>query len=237
MAESSALNNVLVIGGGVAGITAALDLAEQGHTVYLVEREPSIGGRMAQLDKTFPTLDCSICILAPKMVEVSKHPNVRLLTYSEVVSVQPILNGRVFKVRIRRKPRYVNESKCNGCDDCTKVCPVTLPNEFDMRLGKRKAIYRLFPQSVPNVFTIDRKGTPACRYACPTSVNAQGYVTLIANRKFREASDLIKKDLVPPDALGRVCFHPCKSECERGKLTNPLQFVPEKVHSQPCKKR
>ncbi|MCK4433919.1 CoB--CoM heterodisulfide reductase iron-sulfur subunit A family protein [Candidatus Bathyarchaeota archaeon] len=91
--KSSGSSNVLVIGGGVAGITATLDLAEQGHTVYLVEREPSIGGRMAQLDKTFPTLDCSICILAPKMVEVSRHPNVKLMTYSEIRSIQPILGG------------------------------------------------------------------------------------------------------------------------------------------------
>lgn len=157
MKESSAFNNVLVIGGGVAGITAALDLAEQGHTVYLVEREPSIGGRMAQLDKTFPTLDCSICILAPKMVEISRHLNAKLLAYSEVSSIQPILDGKAFKVRIRRKPRYVNAEKCTGCRVCMEKCPVKVPSEFDEKLGVRKAIYIPFPQAVPAMAVIDKE--------------------------------------------------------------------------------
>ena len=157
MKESSAFNNVLVIGGGVAGITAALDLAEQGHTVYLVEREPSIGGRMAQLDKTFPTLDCSICILAPKMVEASRHPNVRLLAYSEVSSIQPILDGKAFRVRIRRKSRYVDAERCTGCRVCMEKCPVKVPSEFDEKIGVRKAIYIPFPQAVPAVAVIDKE--------------------------------------------------------------------------------
>jgi heterodisulfide reductase subunit A len=155
--KPSAFNNVLVIGGGVAGITAALDLAEQGHTVYLVERELSIGGRMAQLDKTFPTLDCSICILAPKMVEASRHPNVRLLAYSELSSIQPILDGKAFKVRIRRKPRYVDEEKCTGCRVCMEKCPVKVPSVFDEKIGVRKAIYIPFPQAVPAVAAVDKE--------------------------------------------------------------------------------
>ncbi len=157
MEKTPAFHSVLVIGGGVAGITAALDLADQGHRVYLVERESSIGGRMAQLDKTFPTLDCSICILAPKMVEISRHPNVRLLTYSEVSDVQPILDNRAFRVRIRRKPRYVDEEKCTGCRTCMEKCPVKVPSEFDEKLGSRKAIYIPFPQAVPAVAVIDKE--------------------------------------------------------------------------------
>ncbi|MCK4313809.1 CoB--CoM heterodisulfide reductase iron-sulfur subunit A family protein, partial [Candidatus Bathyarchaeota archaeon] len=157
MKESSAFNNVLVIGAGVAGIAAALDLAEQGHTVYLVEREPSIGGRMAQLDKTFPTLDCSICILAPKMVEVSRHPNIKLLAYSEVSSIQPILEGKAFRVKIRRKPRYVDEEKCTGCRVCMEKCPVKVSSEFDEKIGTRKAIFIPFPQAVPAVAVIDKE--------------------------------------------------------------------------------
>ena len=157
MKESSAFNNVLVIGAGVAGIAAALDLAEQGHTVYLVEREPSIGGRMAQLDKTFPTLDCSICILAPKMVEVSRHPNIKLLAYSEVSSIQPILDGKAFRVKIRRKPRYVDEEKCTGCRVCMEKCPVKVSSEFDEKIGTRKAIFIPFPQAVPAVAVIDKE--------------------------------------------------------------------------------
>jgi heterodisulfide reductase subunit A len=213
-------NAVLVVGGGIAGMQASLDLADRGLTVYLVEKSPTIGGRMAQLDKTFPTMDCSMCILGPKMISVLHHPNITLLTYSEVKEVSGSAGN--FKVKITKKPRYVDVSKCTGCDECTKVCPVTLPNEFDMGLGKRKAIYRLFPQSVPNVFAIDRRGTSPCRYACPADVAAQAYVALIANRKFKEAYDVIRKDLVLPRVLGRVCFHPCENECERGKVDEPV---------------
>ena len=211
---------LLVVGGGIAGMQASLDLADRGFKVYLVEKSPSIGGRMVQLDKTFPTMDCSICILGPKMISVLHHPNINLLTYSDVKEVSGSAGN--FRVRVVKKPRYVDESKCTGCGECTEVCSVTLPNEFDMGLAKRKAIYRLFPQSVPNVFAIDRRGTPACRCACPADVNVQGYVALIANRKFKEAYDLIRKDLVLPGVLGRVCFHPCESECERGLVDEPV---------------
>ncbi|RLG49957.1 MAG: disulfide reductase, partial [Thermoproteota archaeon] len=132
-----ATGDILIVGGGVAGIAASLELAEKGFKVYLVEKEPSIGGHMAQLDKTFPTLDCSICILGPKMVEVSRHPNIRLLTYSEVIDVKPIKNGSAFKVKILKKPRYVDEEKCTGCRRCEEKCPVTVPSEFEAGMGLR----------------------------------------------------------------------------------------------------
>ena len=144
---------VLVIGGGIAGIQAALDIAEQGVTTYLLEKSPSIGGHMAMLDKTFPTLDCSACILTPKMVEVSRHPNIELLTYSELQEVKR--NGRGFDAKILKKPRFVDETKCTGCGICAQHCPVEVPNEFDMGLGIRKAIYVPFPQAVPLRYTID----------------------------------------------------------------------------------
>ncbi|UCH31171.1 MAG: CoB--CoM heterodisulfide reductase iron-sulfur subunit A family protein [Candidatus Bathyarchaeota archaeon] len=146
--------SVLVIGGGVAGIQAALDLADRGFRVYLVEETPSIGGRMAQLDKTFPTLDCSICILAPKMIECYRHPNITLLTYSEVEKVRGSAGN--FTVEITRKPRFVDEAKCTGCGTCSQKCPIIVPNEFDMLLGDRKAIYMPLPQAVPRVTTIDK---------------------------------------------------------------------------------
>jgi heterodisulfide reductase subunit A len=147
--------SALVIGGGIAGIQASLDLAAAGIKVNLVEREPSIGGRMAQLDKTFPTNDCSICILAPKMIECFNHKNVNVLTYSEVKSVK----GRAgnFTVTILKKPRYVDENKCTGCGACSEKCPTKVPNEFDMNLSIRKAIYIPFAQAVPRVATIDEK--------------------------------------------------------------------------------
>ena len=114
--------SVLVIGGGIAGIQASIDLANMGFQVYLVEKSPSIGGRMAQLDKTFPTNDCAMCILAPKMIEASRHPNIRLLTYSEIEGVTGEAGN--FKVKIRKKARFVDEYKCTGCGDCWNNCPV-----------------------------------------------------------------------------------------------------------------
>ena len=114
--------SVLVIGGGIAGLQASIDLANMGFQVYLVERSPSIGGRMAQLDKTFPTNDCAMCILAPKMIEASRHPNIKLLTYSELESLQG--ESPRFRVRIRKKARYVDEGKCTGCGLCWENCPV-----------------------------------------------------------------------------------------------------------------
>lgn len=153
--EVSVEQSCLVIGGGIAGIQAALDLGEKGFKTYLVEKEPSIGGHMAQLDKTFPTGDCAICILAPKMVEVARNKNVQILSYSEVIDIQGYVGN--FKVKIRRKPRYVIEEKCVGCGVCAEKCPVKVPNEFDLGFGTRKAIYVPFPQAVPLKYTIDRE--------------------------------------------------------------------------------
>jgi heterodisulfide reductase subunit A len=151
---------VLVIGGGIAGIQASLDLASRGYKIYLVEKSPSIGGRMAQLDKTFPTMDCSMCILAPKMIECSHHHNVQLLSYSEVKAVKGSPGN--FVVTVQRKPRYVDETKCTGCGDCAEHCPVEVPNEFDENLGMRKAIYMPFPQAVPRAMAIDKQNCIDC---------------------------------------------------------------------------
>jgi heterodisulfide reductase subunit A len=145
----------LVIGGGIAGIEAALKLSKGGKHVYLVEKEPSIGGHMAMLDKTFPTLDCSACILTPKMVEVSQDPNITLWTYSEVEKVDGFIGN--FDVTVRRKARSVDEELCTGCGDCMETCPGSTPSEFDQGLVDRSAIYRPFPQAVPNVPAIDKE--------------------------------------------------------------------------------
>jgi len=146
----------LVLGGGVAGIQAALDIANAGHKVVLVEREPSIGGHMAQLSETFPTLDCSQCILTPRMVEAAQHPNITLYTYSELESLEGFIGN--FKARIRKKARSVDEKLCNGCGVCTQKCPTRkIPSEFNAALGMRTAIYVPFPQAVPNKPVIDRE--------------------------------------------------------------------------------
>ena len=147
-------NNILIIGAGISGIEAALTLGEQGYRVILVEKTSSVGGRMAQLDKTFPTLDCSICILAPKMVEVSRHPNVELLTYSEVREVSGEAGN--FEVKVLKKARYVDWDKCTGCGACSEKCPMKkIPSEFEENMGLRTAVYIPFPQAVPRKAVID----------------------------------------------------------------------------------
>jgi heterodisulfide reductase subunit A len=156
----TAKKSVLVVGGGIAGIQASIDLGNAGLKVYLVEKTPSIGGRMAQLDKTFPTLDCSMCILAPKMIDCAHNPNVQLLTYSEVKGVKGFVGN--FKVTVLKKPRYVDEKKCNGCLTCTQYCPAEAPNEFDENVGPRKAIYVPFLQAVPKVVVLDKESCVEC---------------------------------------------------------------------------
>ena len=211
--------NALVIGAGIAGIEAALKIAEAGRKVYLVEKEPSIGGHMAKFDKTFPTLDCAACILTPKMVQVGQHPNIELMTYSEVEEVAGYIGN--FKVKIRQHARYVNKS-CTGCGECVDVCPCEHPNDFEMGMNKRKAIYRSFPQAVPNWFTIDKRGVPMCEDTCPIHTRTQGYVNLIGDGRFEEALKVIR-DVNPfPASLGRVCHHPCESKCQRGQHDEPV---------------
>lgn len=167
--------NTLIVGAGIAGISAALELAEAGHHVYLVEREPSIGGHMAQLDKTFPTLDCSACILTPKMVDVGGHPNITLYSYSEVEEVEGHIGD--FTVKIRKRARYVNEELCTGCGICVEKCPRKVVDDvFEAGLGYRKAIYTPFPQAVPKYPVLDpenctyfeRGKCKACEIFCPT---------------------------------------------------------------------
>jgi len=151
--EIPVIDRALVIGGGVAGIQAALDLADAGHSVYLVEKQPSIGGVMAQLDKTFPTMDCSICVLGPKMMDVGRHPRINLMTNSEVEEISGYVGN--FRARVRKKARYVDETLCNSCERCAEVCPVVIPDEFQQGFASRKAAYIPFPQAVPSSYLID----------------------------------------------------------------------------------
>jgi heterodisulfide reductase subunit A-like polyferredoxin len=212
----------LVIGAGIAGMQTALDIADKGFKVHLVEKEPSIGGHMSQLDKTFPTLDCSACIITPKMVDTANHPNIDLLTYSEIVQIEG--GAGDFKVIIRKKPRYVDMTKCTACADCVAQCPVTLPNEYDMGLGMKKAIYIPFPQAVPLKYTIDRRGTSPCTATCPLHCNAHGYVALISQGKFKEALERVREKLPFPGILAYACTHPCERECKRIEKDRPISI-------------
>ena len=152
--QSPVTKRALVIGGGIAGIQTALDIAEAGFEVDIVEKSPTIGGKMAQIDKTFPTLDCAACILTPKMVDAAQNDKITIYSYSEVESVKGFVGN--FRVGIRRKARYVDETKCTGCGLCTEKCPQKkVPNEFNLGLDNRRAIYIPFAQAVPKVATID----------------------------------------------------------------------------------
>jgi heterodisulfide reductase subunit A len=208
--------DTLIVGGGIAGIQAALEIADAGYHVYLVEREPSIGGHMAQFDKTFPTLDCSACILTPKMVDVGNHRNITLLTWSEVVKV----NGYVgnFTVTINKKARYVNEELCTGCGICWEKCPWKVVDDvFEAGLGKRKVVYVPFPQAVPKYPVIDapncayfQKGTcKACEKFCPTNAidfkqKDQEITVEVGNIILATGYDLFDAKRIPQYGYGRL---------------------------------
>jgi len=149
----SVTKKTLVIGGGISGIITSLELADKGYQVYLVEKSPSIGGHMAQLSKTYPTLDCSACILTPKMVDVSQHPNIEVITMAEPVMVDGSPGN--YKVLIKKHTRFVDD-KCTACGECEKTCPVKVPSEFEAELLPRKAIYTPFKQAVPRTYVIDQ---------------------------------------------------------------------------------
>ncbi|MBA7528696.1 hypothetical protein ES705_20884 [subsurface metagenome] len=202
--EVDVVPEALVIGGGIAGMYAALDIADAGFKVHLVERTPSIGGHMAQLDKTFPTLDCSACILTPRMVDVGAHPNINLMSYSEVAGVEGSVGD--FKVKVKRKPRYVEEALCNGCMMCEDACRLNnrFPNEFDLGLMKRAPIYRPFPFAIPAVYTTDAE-------TCLMVKKGKcGKATLESTREARgkkERGEEVSKDEAPPCVL--VCGPNC----------------------------
>ncbi|MBF0379231.1 MAG: FAD-dependent oxidoreductase [Desulfamplus sp.] len=219
-AKKNVIGSVMVVGGGIAGIQASLDLADSGFLVHLVEKKPQIGGVMAQLDKTFPTNDCAMCVISPKLVEAGRHLNIDLHTMSEVEDISGESGN--FKVTLTKKARYVDLEKCTACGECSKVCPVDVPNMFDQGLRTRKAVFKLYPQGMPGGFAIDKRGTAPCKATCPAHVSIQGFVALINQGKYREALKLFKDEHPFPGACGRVCHHPCEGICTRGDVEEPL---------------
>ncbi len=227
----------MVVGGGIAGMQAALDLAEQGYKTYLVEMLSAIGGKMAQLDKTFPTNDCAMCTISPRLVEVGRHPNIEVMTQTEVLDV----TGRAgnFAVRVRHQPRYVDLDKCVSCGDCVEVCPVVVPDRFNEGLAPRHAAYKLYPQAVPNAYAIEKRGIAPCRDACPAGQRAQGYIALIREGRWHDALRVIKMDNPFPGICGRICNHRCETACNRGLVDEAIniralkRFVTDKVYADP----
>jgi heterodisulfide reductase subunit A-like polyferredoxin len=217
---SKKIGAVLVEGGGIAGVQASLDLANSGFKVYLVERDAAIGGMMAHLDKTFPTGDCATCIISPKLVECARNLNIEIFTLSELVDLQGEPGN--LKAKIKQYPRYVDEDKCTGCSECTQVCPVDVPDEFNRCLGTRKGIAKLYAQATPNIFGILKNGHSPCRMKCPANVNVQGYVQLIKKKEYVKAVNLIRQRNPLSAICGRICTHPCESECTRSDVDDPI---------------
>lgn len=227
---------VVVVGGGIAGMQASLDLAESGYKVYLVEKKSAIGGHMAQLDKTFPTNDCAMCTISPKLVETAAHLNIELLMDSELVG----LAGEAghFSATVRTNPRYIDVDKCTGCGECADVCPVIIPGSFDEGLAEQRAAHKLYPQAAPNAYAIEKLGIAPCRDACPAGQRAQGYIALIREGRFDDALRVIKEDNPFPAICGRICNHRCEEACNRNLVDDPVnihalkRFVTDQVYAQ-----
>jgi heterodisulfide reductase subunit A-like polyferredoxin len=216
---------------------ASLDLAGQGYKVYLVEAESAIGGKMAQLDKTFPTNDCAMCSISPRLVETGRHPNIDILTNTRVHQITGQKGD--FSVRVWQEPRYIDVNKCVACNDCVEVCPVEIPDVFNEDLITRRAAYKLYPQAIPNAYAIKKAGVAPCRDACPTGQRAQGYIALIREGRWEDALRVIKMDNPFPGICGRICNHRCEDACNRGKLDQPVniralkRFVTDKIYEKP----
>jgi heterodisulfide reductase subunit A2 len=213
--------DALVVGSGIGGMESALKLGAMGYRVLVVEKEPSIGGKMILLSKVFPTLDCASCISTPKMGETTHHPNLTVLTDAEVEEIVRGDGGR-FSVRIRQKPRFVDVGACTGCRQCELACTVSVPDQFNGELVARRAAYIPFPQAVPQKALVERAGTSPCTFTCPAGIKAHGYVSLIRSGEYDKAYGLVLETTPLVGSLGRACYAPCEEQCTRGELEGPL---------------
>jgi len=214
------IGSVMVVGAGIAGIQASLDLADAGYLVYLVEKDTAIGGVMAKLDKTFPTNDCSMCIISPKLVEAGRHLNIELMPLTTVNAV----NGSAgdFTVTLTKAPRFIDMEKCTACGECHTVCPVELPNPFDEGLSSKRAAFKLYPQAMPSAFAIDKGDRAPCKLTCPAGLNVQGYVQMVKQGNYKKALEIIMEQLPLPGVLGRICPHECEDACRRCEVDEPI---------------
>ncbi len=213
--EQKTVGAAIVLGGGIGGMQAALDLAESGIKVYLVETKPCIGGVMSQLDKTFPTNDCAMCTMAPRLIAVDRNKDIEVITLADIEKVEGEAGN--FKVTLKKNARYINEERCTGCGECVEKCPVEIQSEYNMGLDSQKAIYRLYPQAIPNTFAIKKSGQSPCRFACPAGQRAQGYIALIRQKRYEDAFRVILRDNPLPSVCGSVCRHYCEGECTESR--------------------
>lgn len=212
----------MVVGGGIAGMSAAEELAASGIDVHLVERQQSLGGYMARLSKTFPTEDCAMCSLAPRLTSTALdgHITVHTLTDVDEISGPP---GE-FRVRLRHQPRYVSDA-CVGCGECVPVCPVKYASEFDFGVAERAAVSRPFSGAVPATFAIEKKGWSPCKGACAVRTSAQGYVALVAAGRFEDAYRVASEPNPFTSVCGRICTHLCETACARGDVDQPIAIA------------
>ncbi len=210
-----------VVGSGIGGMESALKLGAMGYRVLVVEKEPSVGGKMILLSKVFPTLDCASCISTPKMGETTHHPNLTVLTDAEVAGIGRDDDGR-FSVRVRQKPRFVDTPLCTGCRLCEFACSVSVPDQFNGELVARRAAYIPFPQAVPQKALVERAGTSPCTFACPAGIKAHGYVSLARSGEYEKAFQLVLETTPLVGSLGRACYAPCEEQCTRGDLEGSL---------------
>ncbi|NDU93023.1 MAG: NAD(P)-binding protein, partial [Ferrovum sp.] len=208
--------DVMVVGAGVAGMETAASMGDMGYRVLLVEKNASIGGKAILLSKVFPTLDCASCVVTPKMASVAHHPNVQLMTYSEVDGIVRKADGS-FAVELHKKAAYVDFDACSGCGKCTEICTVTVPDEYNYDLVTRRVAHIPFPQAVPKKAVIDRRGEAPCIFTCPANVKASGYISLVRAGRYKEAFNLHLESAPLVGSLARACYAPCESDCTRGE--------------------
>ncbi len=228
--------DMLVVGSGIGGMESALKLGDMGYKVLMVEKEPSVGGKMILLSKVFPTLDCASCISTPKMAASIHHPNVTALVYSEVEQIEKKAEGK-FQIKIRKKPTFVNSTACTGCRQCEMVCNVAVPDQYNSDMVSRRAAYIAFPQAVPKKAVIEKQGSSPCAHTCPAGIKAHGYIALVRAGKYGEAYELVQETTPLVGSLGRACYAPCEGECSRGEIEGSLpirrlkRFIADKYYA------
>jgi heterodisulfide reductase subunit A-like polyferredoxin len=213
--------DALVVGSGIGGMESALKLGDMGYKVLVVEKEPSVGGKMILLSKVFPTLDCASCISTPKMAATIHHPNIDVFTYAQVEGIRSDGNGG-YRAKVRQKPKFVDAAACTGCRQCEMACNVAVPDEYNADMVSRRAAFIAFPQAVPKKAVIERAGVSPCTFECPAGIKAHGYVARVRSGEYDQAFDLVLETTPLVGSLGRACYAPCEEQCTRGELEGPL---------------